>query len=233
MVRAKLLRTLALALGVVVIVAAIGVVGFNMQHSAAPVHASGTGNGGACYVMTGSAPTCLFKGFTADADYSSYDTSTCAEGVYTDYTVYAADNVQMDPSNSTIGGPTVFVGYTQWNNCTYEYTSYYGEGTATIKTTGNLGSATVQATVPLQDWSYNMGPTVTVDMTWTGFGPISTVSENISSRNGDTMFRSRYTGSNRMAMVNGTITSGASTYTLTTTGTLSDATGGDILLQHS
>lgn len=233
MSRVRLLRTLGLALGVVIIVTAVGVVGFNMQRSAARVHASGTGNGGACFVMTGSTPTCQFKGFTADSYYSSYDTSTCADGVYTYYSVYAADNVQFDPSNPSTGGPLVAVFYSQWNNCTYDYSSYYGEATGSIKTTGDLGSATAQATIQLQDWSYNMGPTVTVDVTWTGFGPISTVTNDISSRNGDTIYRSRFTGSNRMAMVTGTISNGTSTYTLATTGTMNDATGGDILLQHS
>lgn len=231
--RAKQLRALGLALGVVIIVAAIGVVGFNMQRSATQVHASGTGNGGACFILTGSTPTCQFKGFTADSEYSSYDTSTCPDGVYTYYTVYAADNVQIDPSNPTTGGPLVAVFYSQWNNCTSDYSSYFGEGAGSIKTTGDLGSATAQATIQLQDWTYDMGPTVTVDVTWTGFGPISTITDNISSRNGDTIYRSRFTGSNRMAMVNGTISNGTSTFTIATTGTMNNATGGDIFLQHS
>lgn len=232
--RAKQLRALGLALGVVIIVAAVGMVGFNMQRSAAPVHASGSGDGGPCLVPTGNAPTCQFKGFTADAYYSSYDTSTCPDGVYTYYAVYAADNVQINPSTSTTGGPLVGVFLSQWNNCTYNYGTYYGETTAgNIKLTGDLGSATAQATIQLQDWSSNPGPTVTVDVTWTGVGDISTTVDSISRRVGDTIYKSRFTGSDRMAMVNGTISDGTSTYTIATTSTMNDAQGGTILIEHS
>lgn len=233
MKRATLLRTLGLALGAVVIVA-VGVVGFTMQHTAAPVHASGTGEGGPCFVPSGGAPTCQFKGFTASADYSRYDTSTCANGVYTYYSVYAADNVQINPSTSTTGGPLVAVFFSQWNNCTYSYTSYYGETTtATIKTTGDLGSATAQATIPLQDWNYNPGPTVNVNVTWTGFGDISTTMDSVSRRTGDYLYKSHFTGSDRQAMVNGTITDATSTDTIATTGSMDDSQGGTILIQHA
>ena len=68
--------------------------------------------------------------------------------------------------------------------------------------------------------------------TWTGFGPISTQTTSTSSRNGDTLFRSHFTGSNRMAMVTGTISDGTTTSTISMTGTMEDAQGGDILIQH-
>ncbi len=234
MTRRRLFRTLGLTLGIVIMVTVVGVVGFNMQRSAPPAHASGTGEGGPCFVPTGSTPTCQFKGFTASADYSSYDTTTCPGGVYTYYSVYAADNVQIDPSTSTTGGPLVAVFFSRWDNCTYSYTSYYGETTtANIKTTGDLGSATAQATIQLQDWSANPGPTVTVDVTWTGFGDISTTVDSISRRTGDTLYKSRFTGSNRMAMVNGTISDGTSTYAIATTSSMNDAQGGTILISHS
>lgn len=233
MKRVQLLRGLGLALATIVIVA-IGVVGFTMHHSAATVHASGSGEGGPCFVPTGGAPTCQFKGFTATADYSNYDTTTCPSGVYTYYSVYAADNVQIDPSASTTGGPLVGVFYSQWNSCTYSYSSYYGETTtATIKTTGDLGSATAQANIQLQDWNYNPGPALSVNVTWTGYGDLSTTVDTISFRTGDTMYKSRFSGSNRMAAVNGTISDGSSTYTITTTGSMYDAQGGTILIQHS
>lgn len=234
MTRVQRLRALGLALGAVIIVTALTFVGYSMQHSTTPVHASGVGDGGPCLVPTGSTPTCQFKGFTASAYYTHVDTSTCANGVYTSYAVWASDNVEINPSSSPTGGPLVSVAFSQWNSCTYAYASYYGETTTgSVMTTGNLGSATAQATVQLYDWSYTPGPTVTVNVTWTGFGDISSSTDAITHRTGDTLYKSRYTGSDRQAAVSGTLSDGTSTYPIATTNTMADAQGGTILIEHA
>lgn len=235
MSRIKLFRALGLALGVVIVLAAVGVVGFSMQRSTGRVHASGSGGGGGyCFVMTNATPTCHFSGFSAQAYYYSVDRSTCANGVYTYYGVYAADNVQVDPSTSTVGGPLVSVFTSMWNNCTYSYSSYYGQTTnASIKTTGTLDTATAQATIQTQDWNHNPGPTVTVDMKWVGFGSTTTLSDMITQRTGDTMYKSHVTGSSRQAMGDGTLTIGTTPVTISSTTVMYDASGGDILIEHA
>lgn len=234
MSRIKLFRTLGITLGAIIVLVAVGVVGFSMQRSTGRVHASGSGGGGPCVVMTNATPTCHFKGFSAQSYYSSVDRSTCANGVYTYYGVYASDNVQVDPSSSTFGGPLVSVFTSEWNDCTYSYSSYYGETTdASIKTSGSLDTATVQATIQLSDWSNNPGPTVTVDMKWVGFGSTSTLSDSITSRTGDTMYKSRVTGSSRQAMADGTLTVGSTPVTISATSMMYDARGGDIVIQHA
>jgi hypothetical protein len=237
MTRAKRIRTLVLAVGGVLILAVVGVagvVGYNMQHTAAPAHASGVGGGGPCVVQTGGAPVCHFKGFTADANYSSVDRSTCSNGIYTYFAVQVFDGVQINPSSSTTGDPLVYVYFSQYNNCTYSNNWYYGETTtADIKTTGNLGSATVKATVPLADWNQNPGPTVTVDVAWTGFGDTSSVMDVQSRRDGGLMTISRFTASNRMAVVSGTISDGTTAYTIATTSVIKDVQSGTVQIEHA
>ncbi len=66
----------------------------------------------------------------------------------------------------------------EFNDCTYGYSTFYGETTdATVKTTGTLDTATAQDTIQSQDWNHNPGPMVTVDVKWVGFGSTSTMSD--------------------------------------------------------
>jgi hypothetical protein len=221
-----------MALSALVVIAALSVLGYSMQHSTQSARASGVGGGDPCYSATGSTPSCHFKGFTAEASYSNVDQTTCASGVYTYYSVYATDNVVTNPSNAA-SGPLVSVFYGTWNNCSSTYSSYGATVPAAIQTTGELGSASLQATVPLHDWSNNPGPTLTVNLTWTGFGPLSTTVEDMTTRTGDSVFKSRFTGTNRMAQATGTISDGTTTVNINTTTTMFDAKGGTISIEHA
>lgn len=234
MSKSRQFRALGMALSTIVLVVMLTVIGSSMQKSTNPVRASGSGGGGdPCYGATGSTPSCHFKGFTAEADSSNLDQTTCASGIYTTYSVYATDNVMTDPSPYIATGPLVSVFYGQWNSCTYSYTTYQVTAPAAIQKTGNLESASLQATVQLHDWSNNPGPTVTINLTWDGFGPLGTMADDMTYRTGDFVYKSRFTGSSRMATVTGTISDGTTTANIDSTIKIFDAKGGTISIQHA
>ncbi|HEX8982474.1 MAG TPA: hypothetical protein VF792_06890 [Ktedonobacterales bacterium] len=85
----------------------------------------------------------------------------------------------------------------------------------------------------MHDWNNNPGPTATVDVKWVGFGDTGTLSDSITSRTGDTMYKSRMTASSRQAMADGTITIGSTPFTVSGSTMMYDAKGGDIVIEHA
>ncbi len=238
MSQSRRFRALGMPLSMLVVIAALSVLGYSMQNTNQAVRASGGGGGGGgqadpCYYASGSTRVCQFKGFSTKAFYSSVDKTTCASGIYTDYSVYATDNVVTDPAYPTASGPMVTVFYGTWDSCNYRFISNEATAPADLQTTGNLGSANLQATVQLYDWSNNPGRKVTVNLTWVGLGPLSTTVDNITDRTGDSVFRSRFTGSDRLATVTGTISDGTTTVNIDDFATMYDAKGGTITIEHA
>jgi hypothetical protein len=221
-----------MALSMLVVIAAMSVLGYSMQNTHQPLRASGNG-GDPCISTAGSIPACHFTGFSTGAYYSTADRTTCASGVFTGYSVSAMGYVTTKPSDAIASGPVVYVSYQTFDTCSWARTSYWAAIPEAIKTTGNLDSANLQTTVQLHDWSNNPGPTVTVDLTWNGFGPLSTTVQDVSYRTGDTVFKSHFTGSDRMAMVTGTISDGTTTMNVDMTSMMYDSKGGTISIEHA
>lgn len=74
---------------------------------------------------------------------------------------------------------------------------------ATFSMDRKFGSATLSATVELSSWSRPTSSTATVNLTWTGEGDITTSTETVRSKEGDTTYQSRHTVAQREAMVVG------------------------------
>jgi hypothetical protein len=197
-------------------------------------HASGSGEGGPCFVPTGSSPVCQFDGYFVTADYTVQDTSTCANGVFTSFSVYAADNVIQNPPGSPTGSPLASVYYSRYNGCTYEYDYGYGEILgANFSSTGNLGTASVHAAIPLSQYGNSSNVTITLSLNWTGVGTIGTTIDNRQLRMGDVTTITRFKGENRSAVVTGTVFDGTTTFNVAVTGDMNSTQTGTIQIMQS
>jgi hypothetical protein len=196
-----------------------------------PAAASGSGGeGGACLPPQGKEPVCHFSGFSADARYSSVDTTVCADGVYTDIYVFAGEGVTKDPPGPPEGGPQASVFLTRYNACTYQYDQFSNATweQVDVRVTGRLDTATLQATIPWDGVGGDPSRVIHLDVTWKGFGDIASTSVSKTTRMGNIMLKTKMDGENRMAMVNGVVTYGDERYTITGTTTISSAKGGTI-----
>lgn len=180
-----------------------------------------------CNQPPGQQATCHFSGFWAQADYSTVDYSTCADGVFTQISVFVSDNTDHYPPGSPEARQFSGVYITTYNNCTFTYQGFAGHSSSmTLKTTGALGTAALQATVPSDDTSQNQ--VFTVNLTWNGYGSIDSQMDSQHIRTGDTLLITHFTGDNRQALFNGTVSDGTTTYTLAGTSTMNSAKSGDI-----
>jgi hypothetical protein len=238
--RGKLLRSwrlLALC-GTALVVLAVGASAF-LWANRALVSASGSGGeGGVCLPPQGKEPVCHFSGFSAEARYSSVDTTECVDGVYTDIYVFAAQGVRKDPPGPPEGGPQASVFITRYNACTYAYDQFSNSTweNVDVKVTGHLDTATLKADVPMGGGgNLTASETVHVEVAWKGFGDIASTTENKTIRMGHVMLKTRMDGENRMATVNGSVVFGAQTYAIAGTTTISSTKGGTIAtaLVHS
>lgn len=179
-------------------------------------------------------PTCHFSGFNSYAQVNQVDYSTCSGGVWTQIGISFSDNVLKDSSGPATTTQLAYVFISTYDSCSYTDQDYFGPATSlTLKTTGKMDTATLQATVPTADWNGNGGPTFTVNATWKGIGEINSVMDNNHQRSGDTIILIRTSGENRMAMVHGTITDGTTTYTIGDVTTMNDSKTGSLLITQA
>lgn len=205
--------TLALALAVAACVATV--IGFTLAGGRA-AHASGPGGGGPCPQQWDGTPSCQFKGFTAAAQTFFEDTSACPDGVETQVQVLIAQDLSHGVPGSATETEYASLAVYQYDSCTYSYTDYYGSvTTADLQVQGRIDGATVHATIPTTvNFTDQAGPTFMLDMTWKGIGTVAKLTTSRDYRNGDIMTRTRMSGDDRMALVNGTVSDGASVYTI-------------------
>jgi hypothetical protein len=168
------------------------------------------------------------RGKTAVVEFYSFDPATC---ISTSGYIFATESRTRVAPGSPTSLATATVNFFQSNECTWEaLTCVIGsvpleEGD--FQVIGNLGSATLNATVEGYDCLTGNTGTVGVAINWTGEGDMNQGhSQSSYSYQG---FRSRYSfnGQSRAATVNGTFTYGGTTAALENTyGYLSVASGG-------
>jgi hypothetical protein len=108
-----------------------------------------------------------------DATFLSTDASGCVESVFDIFGSEERLKDEQPGAPSTTGFALVIVG--QFDQCTgTDLGQIVGEirsDAVVFETTGNLSTATLQATVPALDFT-GAEVEVTLTVTWTGFGPI-------------------------------------------------------------
>jgi len=95
--------------------------------------------------------------------------------VETDTFVYAAQTMSHGNAGGPPPGPGVSVNIFQWDNCAQiQLMAAFGFATpTTLQMDRKLSSGAVTATVPMQDYVSNNTFTVSVNVSWTGTGPVS------------------------------------------------------------
>ena len=188
-------------------------------------HASGTGGGG-CFAISG--PVCTFKNQSAFADFESSSSDGC---VISDTFVQGFNNL-MRPGNTTT--QTAFVSMETFNNCTGEFLSgaFSQDFTGTVQFGKGLSTAAVAGTATMVDEMTSNTFSLSVNVTWQGFGPTS---RNISInhfRAPGFIFNSHFNGTTRGAAAAGTISDGTTNFAASPTlnAAISDSSGGTVQL---
>jgi hypothetical protein len=115
------------------------------------------------------------------ATFLSTDPSGCIESVFEIFGSEERLKDEQPGAPSTTGFALVIV--TQVDQCTGTFLGdLVGEITSdaiTFDVTGNLTAATLQATIPVLDSNTGDELQMTINVTWTGFGPIFPTKENV------------------------------------------------------
>lgn len=198
------LRRQGLYLAIAGVLAAVVVTGGLALLHNRPAHANGNG----C-TASDTTPVCSFKGNTA---FAQFQTNT--DCVSTAANVFVADDVTLNPPNSATGGLVVELAVQSDNFCTRTFDSASGEtNNATFSLVDPLKSATLTASVPMtDDFDPTQTFTITVSLTWEGYGPISTQIDSSHFRTSGTTFSSHFHATSRNARCSGSITDGMTEY---------------------
>lgn len=202
---------LSLVLAGLVLASTLTLAAFNLRN----VHASGTGVNG-CFPTAGTT-TCHFSGINSMADFSSSDLgSSC---VYSWTSVFVSDNVVASEPGVTSGTPFVAVNIFKFDQCSYTVLLDQSGMTTTVdfRHDASLQSASVAATVPTTDSLTGATSNFTISLQWRGVGPLSKVMDQQATRSQHTVFRTRYMGDTRTAIVSGTFSDGTTNYAATPT----------------
>lgn len=222
------------ALGVAVVVCVLAVVGFTLV-GGRPAHASGSGDGGFCPQDWSGTPSCHVKGFTAVAGVNEVDTTTCADGVYIDVQVYVFDGLSHALPGSATTTQYAGLSIGEYDNCTGNTTYNSGYTTSPdLKVMGQTDGAVLHASIPTTSYyTGDQGPTYSVDITWKGVGDVYKVTTSTTTRNGNTMTKMSLTGDDRSALTNGSITDGATAYTIAAVTDITYAKSGALAIFHA
>ncbi|HEU0027380.1 MAG TPA: hypothetical protein VFQ25_09715 [Ktedonobacterales bacterium] len=199
--------------------------GFN-THTA---FGSGSGGGG-CFSTTG--PVCTFKGHQASADFSSVSDDGC---VYTDAYVGIFESLS---SPSRTDSQTVFVYISQWDNCTgalLANATNFDPNSSMPTFTGTMQfgdqSASINGTAAMYDYNSGQSFTTTINVSWKGYGPVSSIIDSQHYRSPGFILNSHSTSASQSAEAAGVITDQTGT-NLATPPTLnaniSDDSGGTV-----
>jgi hypothetical protein len=114
-----------------------------------------------------------FRGKTAYADFYSVDATGC---IFTSVSVFATESRFQNPPGGPTSSAWADVSIYQWNECTYEqgicgYASFPLPDGA-FNMSGNLASASLNATAETYDYCSGTSQPVGVALAWTGDGQI-------------------------------------------------------------
>lgn len=230
-------RLIAILLSAATLTAALAVV-VVMTLGTRTALGSGTGGGGAdCYGNTGSQPTCKFTGGTAFADFGSVSEDGCT---FTDAQISLYDNLTVPGRVATHNVGLII---SQYDYCgssdgmqATDFDPNLGQSTftGTFQIASDLSTATVNGTAAMYDLiSGTQVFTTTINVTFTGYGPISKYSDNQHFQTAGYVENDRYTGTSRTAEISGTFTDQNGNNLLaapTTNGTLLNASGGTVII---
>ncbi|HSF82817.1 MAG TPA: hypothetical protein VLA49_16400 [Anaerolineales bacterium] len=153
-----------------------------------------------------------FSGDTAEAWFSSLD--GC---VYTDVFVWTSDGFNQSPPGPGSASSWADLWISQWDWCTETQLLAAGGGTSLagpdFQVSGKLDSATLNATVNVYDWVSDSVFDVSVNLTWTGVGGLSSGSSNSHYNSPGCKIHSRSRGTWRSAEVSGSVWDGATNFT--------------------
>ena len=218
-------RILAVGLALAAVVAA-GT--FTFIHNSPAAHAGGTGGG--CISTTG-APVCTVKGNSAFAEFESF-----TDCVGTQAFVNVSDQVSHNPpaaANTSLG---VFVGISQFDFCAgTSIKDIFGQSSdATFTVNGSLDAATLVASIPVTDFDSGATGTITVNLTFQGFGPISQQVDSNHFRTAGFLLNSHFNGDSRAARASGTLSDGVTNFAASPTvfADLAANKGGTLLITH-
>lgn len=222
-------RTQFLAVGLAAAVALSLSIGA-MLLNGRTAHAGGPGGvGNACAANANGQPRCHFSGFSAQASFGVSDDCT-----FTTVQVFVADNIIHDQPGQPNGGPFVGVSIFKGDFCQFTFSDLGGTTTSdiTLHTTGALDSATVSAVVPVQDFANGTSGTVSVNLTWHGFGSLDSSIDTQHIRSEHFSLHSHVVADNRTAAYSGTVSDGTTTYNLNGTSFLFSVKSGDLIVTH-
>lgn len=172
-----------------------------------PAHASGSGSGGCTASQTS---TCQFTGLSAFAQFEG-SSDGC---VYSGANVYAFQDILHGPPDAPTTQTAVFLGVQSFDCNTGNWVSASGESSDITFTVDNhLKSAHLVATVPVtDDYTGNPAGTITVNVTWQGYGLPAQQIDNSHFRTSGMIFSTHYTGDNESATASGTVSDGTTNY---------------------
>jgi hypothetical protein len=187
-------------------------------------HASGSGGG--CFAVSG--PVCTFKNQTAFAQFESSSSDGC---VISDTFVQGFNNL-VRPGNTAT--QTAFVSIEKFNNCTGEFLSgaFSQDFTGTVQFGSGLSTAAVVGTATMVDEMTSNTFSLSVNLTWQGFGATTRFFDNSHFRGPGFMLNTHFNGITRGAAASGTISDGTTNFapSPTLSASISDNSGGTVQL---
>ena len=155
-----------------------------------------------------------FSGDTARASFTSVDPSGC---ITTDVLVFANDTLSQSPpgNGDRNSGVTLFI--SQVDTCNFillmDAFGFAFIAPADFQVSSQLNSATLNATINVEDFVSGNTFDVFVNLTWTGSGPLSRDSSKFHSQTPHCQFHSSFKGSSRFAEASGTVSDGTVNFT--------------------
>jgi hypothetical protein len=195
------------------------------------------GGGGGCFLNSG--PVCTVNGMSAYADFSTVSADGC---IVTDAFVNSFQGLTRP---SATPGMAVFIAEDQYNVCTntdiasvsnFDPTTFVPSFSGTAQFSKTLGSASVNGTAQMFD-NFTGAPAfvATVNVTWQGYGPSSTIIDNSHFRSAGLVVNTRFTGSSIQALASGVITDGTGANLAAGTSpnaSLQNITNGTVVVSH-
>jgi hypothetical protein len=144
-----------------------------------------------------------YNGMSAQAGFSVIDPSGCVE---TDVQVSSAKLAVKQGPGKPAAGPLAEVNLFQFNYCTFESVSAFGEtDDAVFDADQRLNEARLQTTIPAFDFNSNTDVLVEVDLTWRGTGDRSSGSQRERFRVPGQIETTWFKGVFRDAVATGTV----------------------------
>jgi hypothetical protein len=178
--------------------------------------------------VSAAAQTFHLTGYTAGVDFQTWDSTGC---VVTEGFVMSSNPVGKSGSAQ----PYTFAIVDRYDVCTGELlSSEYGQtASSNLKSASNLTSASLQATIPAVDQNGNTG-TLTVNLTWTGSGPVMKGVFTSHFSGGGFSETSHSSGQTRNATATGSISDGVMNYAhgASTDASIGKVSSSDVTISH-